>query len=328
MRVTVIIPVYNAEDFIVESVRSAITQPETAEVLLVEDGSSDRSLEVCEQLCVKYPMVKLLQHPNGENRGAGASRNLGIKNAAYEYIAFLDADDFFLPNRFETATQMFEDHSWIDGVYEAVGTHFEDEKSRERWLSLTGAMITTMKQKFNPEEFFEKQSPVGSSGYCPTGGWVVKRSIFEKTGYFDEHLRLHQDTAIFIKFSAVGKMMAGNLETPVAMRRVHAENRSSSHRSNWQAYLSHQRMWETLVKWSDIHLDPEKRSIIFQRFFRHALKPYQPSPNIFRKILLVCFQWVRFVLMHPRYIFQTRFWREMLNPAVLSSFLGENLTDE
>ena len=311
MRVSIIIPVYNAEKFLAEAVISAIEQPETAEVLLIEDGSSDRSLEISKQLSKKFPKVKLLQHPDGSNYGAGASRNLGIRNASFSYIAFLDADDFFLPNRFETAAQLFANHSWIDGVYEAVGVHFEDEKSRERWFSRTGVTITTVKQAISPDELFENQSPVGSSGYCPTGGWVVKRAIFDQTGYFDENLRLHQDTAMFIKFSAVGKMMAGNLATPVAMRRVHAENRSSARRSCWQEYLSFQKMWATILLWSDRYLDDDKQAIIYRKFLRHALKPYKPTKNLLLKMVLVGLQFIRFVIKFPNNIFQSRFWEEI-----------------
>jgi glycosyltransferase involved in cell wall biosynthesis len=81
MQVSVITPVYNAASFVTQAVESALQQPETAEVLIIEDGSPDNSLEVCQELAKKYEKVKLLRHPNGENRGAGASRNLGMRNA-------------------------------------------------------------------------------------------------------------------------------------------------------------------------------------------------------------------------------------------------------
>ena len=51
--------------------------------------------------------VRLLHHPDGKNHGAGATRNVGIKNAKYDYIAFLDADDFYLSERFKVAQQLF-----------------------------------------------------------------------------------------------------------------------------------------------------------------------------------------------------------------------------
>jgi glycosyltransferase involved in cell wall biosynthesis len=63
----------------------------------VEDKSPDNALEVCLKLAEKYQRVKLYQHPDQQNHGAGASRNLGIEKATGEFIAFLDADDYYLP---------------------------------------------------------------------------------------------------------------------------------------------------------------------------------------------------------------------------------------
>ena len=97
LEISVIIPVYNAAAYVRQAVESALAQPEVREVLLVEDGSPDNALEVCQQLAAEHQRVILLHHPNGENRGAGASRNLGMRNAHFPIIAFLDADDYYLP---------------------------------------------------------------------------------------------------------------------------------------------------------------------------------------------------------------------------------------
>ena len=67
MKVSVVIPVYNAENFLETAVESALSQPEVAEVLLVEDKSPDNSLTVCKRLTQKYPNVRLLQHSDGKN---------------------------------------------------------------------------------------------------------------------------------------------------------------------------------------------------------------------------------------------------------------------
>ncbi|MBP7177346.1 MAG: glycosyltransferase family 2 protein, partial [Thermoclostridium sp.] len=132
LSVSIITPVYNAASYIVRAVESALAQPEVREVILVEDCSPDDSLAVCRQLACLYPQVKLFQHPGGVNRGAGPSRNLGIIKSTCPYIAFLDADDFYLPARFSAAQAVFEQHSDCDGVYDAVGMYYEDEASRER----------------------------------------------------------------------------------------------------------------------------------------------------------------------------------------------------
>src|SRR6478735_3013546 len=94
-KVSVIVPVYNAAPYVEEAVRSAVSLPEVGEVILVEDGSADNGLEVCKILVQHYANVKLFQHEDGKNRGAGESRNLALKHSRFPYIAFLDADDIF-----------------------------------------------------------------------------------------------------------------------------------------------------------------------------------------------------------------------------------------
>ena len=100
MKVSVIVPVYNAEEWLTDTVSSIVTQEYVHEVILSEDGSGDNSLAVCAALAEANPKVKLVRHPDGKNHGAGASRNLGVLNAQCDFIAFLDADDICLPNRF------------------------------------------------------------------------------------------------------------------------------------------------------------------------------------------------------------------------------------
>ena len=99
-RVSVVTPVYNAAEFVTRAVESALAQPETGEVLLIEDNSPDNSLRVCRELAEKHEKVRVLRHPDGGNHGAGASRNLGMQNARFDYIGFVDADNFDLLNRF------------------------------------------------------------------------------------------------------------------------------------------------------------------------------------------------------------------------------------
>ncbi|GAF72464.1 unnamed protein product, partial [marine sediment metagenome] len=100
MDVSVIIPVYNAERFVREAVESALAQEETAEIILVEDGSPDNCWDICQLLAVQHAKITAIRHADRKNHGAGASRNLGIRNSHCEYVAFLDADDLYLPNRF------------------------------------------------------------------------------------------------------------------------------------------------------------------------------------------------------------------------------------
>ncbi|MBQ8834513.1 MAG: glycosyltransferase family 2 protein [Oscillospiraceae bacterium] len=100
-KVSVIIPVYNAEKYLEKCVRSVMDQTlRDIEIICVDDGSPDNSLEVLKKLRAEDDRVKIISQPNG---GAGAARNNGLRNASGEYLSFLDADDFFEPNMLEEA---------------------------------------------------------------------------------------------------------------------------------------------------------------------------------------------------------------------------------
>lgn len=99
-KVTVIVPVYNAECYLEKCIESLLAQTiDSIEVVLIDDGSSDRSGEICDKYDEKYDNIKVLHI---ENSGPSKARNLGIKIARGEYIGFADADDYAIPTMYET----------------------------------------------------------------------------------------------------------------------------------------------------------------------------------------------------------------------------------
>ena len=98
-KITVIIPVYKAEDYLAQSVESVLAQTyDNLEVILVDDGSPDGSGALCEDYAKKDGRVRVLHRENG---GAAAARNAGLDAAAGDYIAFADADDHVAPDMLE-----------------------------------------------------------------------------------------------------------------------------------------------------------------------------------------------------------------------------------
>jgi len=97
---SVIIPVFNTEKFISKMVRSVISQglnPSEYEILLMDDGSTDQSLSVCESLAEEYPdIIRVYSH---KNCGVGKTRNRGTDLARGEFVCFFDSDDYLLPGR-------------------------------------------------------------------------------------------------------------------------------------------------------------------------------------------------------------------------------------
>ena len=105
--VSVIIPVYNAEKYIAATLQSVLDQTyQNFELLIIDDGSPDRSIDICRQFT--DPRIKIISQ---ENRGVAAARNHGIRVAQGEYIAFLDADDIWLPTKIEKHVHHLESPS-------------------------------------------------------------------------------------------------------------------------------------------------------------------------------------------------------------------------
>lgn len=224
--ISVVIPVYNAGRYVRRAAQSVLMQPQVAEVLLIEDGSSDNSLHTCEALAAADTRVQLVRHPSMVNVGAAAARNLGIAAARAPLIAFLDADDFYLPERFAIAMERLEDPA-VDGVYEAIGVEYESDAERMRYQAARGtqfASLTTIRSGIAAEELCARLI-ARTAGFCHLSGLTVRRELLERSGGFAPALRLHQDTHLLIRLAYHGRLMAGVIDRPVAMRYVHANNR-------------------------------------------------------------------------------------------------------
>jgi glycosyltransferase involved in cell wall biosynthesis len=312
IQVSVIIPVYNAADFVQRAVDSALNQPQTAEVVLVEDCSTDNSWKVCEQIASENNRVRLFRHPDERNHGEGASRSLAVQKSSSKYVAFLDADDYYLPGRFDTVEQMFAADPQLDGVYEAIGMHVENEDSLQRWKEAgrETTHLTTMTKRVSPEDLFVALV-CGGAGSFSIDGLVIKRCIFEKTGYFDKNLILHTDVAFIIKAAALTRLAPGKLDEPVTMRRVHDHNSISAPRSSRLVYKMRLIFWSTLWNWSRQHLDREKQQLILQAMLKDAVRRtrFNSHPSLrlsgFRKIV----QLLMLPFEYPLVLKEGAYWR-------------------
>ncbi|HOG57860.1 MAG TPA: glycosyltransferase family 2 protein [Anaerolineaceae bacterium] len=307
-RVSVIIPVYNAGPFIRQAVESALAQPETAEVVLVEDNSPDDSLAACQKLAREYPQVRLFQHPGGINRGAGPSRNLGIINSTRDFIAFLDADDFYLPGRFTVVRQVFAERPDCDGVYEAVGMHFEDEEGKTRWLEsdMAGIRMTTMEPGIPPGELYAALTR-GGQGHIHLNGLVIRREVLGRSGVFNESIpnTRGEDTDFILRLSAVGQLLPGSVEKPTSLRRVHAQNRVSAPRSAESIQRDRMRLRAATYAWVREHGTPIQRDLAFRRLLRQHLS--WPEIHSARQRF---FRLAGFLFRFPHALTEKSYWRE------------------
>lgn len=173
--VSVIIPAYNAEPFIEETLTSVLAQTYPAiEVLVVDDGSQDRTPEIVEKIGQKDSRVQLLKQ---QNAGVAAARNLGIQKSRGEYIAPIDADDIWYPENIEKQVEcMLEGGEEVGVVYS--WTVDLDEKGL-----LTGGFRS-----------FRIEGDVYATLICHNfignaSASMMRRSCLEKVGVYDKTLR-------------------------------------------------------------------------------------------------------------------------------------------
>jgi glycosyltransferase involved in cell wall biosynthesis len=241
--VSVIIPAYNVARFIRQAVTSANAQLEVIEIIVVNDGSTDATSEILEQLQQEISIMKIADHPNKKNKGRSASRNLGIQNATGNYIAFLDADDFYLENRFQKDAIILQSDVTIDGVYNAIGFHYYREVFSEEQ---TVSSLTTVTEKIMSQELFENLL-LGKKGYFSIDALTVKKTVFDVIGYFNESLVVAEDTELILKMAMKCKLEAGVINAPLAMRGVHDTN-VFNQVDLYKVYSL--KMYESLVSWS------------------------------------------------------------------------------
>jgi glycosyltransferase involved in cell wall biosynthesis len=200
--VSVIIIFLNGEEFLGEAVASVLRQtyPEW-ELLLVDDGSTDGSSEMAQAFAQADPVrITYLEHPGHENRGMSAARNLGIRHSKGEYLAFLDADDVWLPRKLERQVSIMDAEPEAVLVYGK--SHF--------WFSWTGHPGDSEKD-FVQDHWISGDTLVqpplllawhlsGKAAIPSPASLLVRRDVTIRVGGFEEEFRsLYEDQVFYAK---------------------------------------------------------------------------------------------------------------------------------
>ena len=154
--ISIVTPVYNAAAFILQTIEMVQKQEYTDwELILVDDGSKDNSCEVIEQYVEENPDERIRLIKKGKNEGAALTRNRGIREAKGRYIAFLDADDVWMPRKLRVQMEFMKktDAGFVFSAYEfgdeeAIGTgrivHVPETLTYKKALSRTVIFTTTV----------------------------------------------------------------------------------------------------------------------------------------------------------------------------------------
>jgi glycosyltransferase involved in cell wall biosynthesis len=270
--ISVIIPVYNAAEFLEKSVVSALQFEEVKEVILIEDKSTDNSLEICKKLADENSRIKLFQHADKGNHGAGATRNLGIEKATAAFITFLDADDYYLPNRFDAEKEIFKDPK-IEGVFNAIGIEYLTEKGKKEFLAkFNDSPLTTVNYPAEGEEVFRGLLGLTTKTFGTffhLNALTIRRSSIEQNHLrFNEKLRVHQDSDFNIKLAYHCHLKSGIIDQAVAIRGIHDDNRITKIITYSREYNERQFLyWKSLYDWADSNkLSSEYKKKIYLQY--------------------------------------------------------------
>ncbi len=197
--VSVIIPVFNAELYVREAIQSVFDQTyRPIEVICVNDGSKDGSLQVLQSLGEKITVID-----SKENGGIGEARNKGVHAAKGVYLAFLDADDVWKPEKLAVQMNQLKQNPQLDIVFTKLQCFLSPELSEE------------VKQL--------RYCPASPLAGIVAGTSLMKKDFFLKVGYFNPLLRIGE----FIDWFSLAKSMGAvfdMLPDVFLLRRIHATN--------------------------------------------------------------------------------------------------------
>jgi glycosyltransferase involved in cell wall biosynthesis len=278
--VSVIMIFLDAEAFIEEAVESVRQQTvKNWELVLVDDGSTDGSTALARVYAADDPArIHYIEHPRHQNRGMSASRNLGIAHAAGNFIAFLDADDVWLPERLERHLGVLQAHDEVGMVYGP--TLYWHSWSAEQGLrprtDRPGKLNLEAGRPIAPPAALLEFLKSGGASLPGIGSLLARRDAVEKVGGFEESFRgLYEDQVFLTKMCLVTPVMV--IDEVLDKYRQHAGSYcyQAVARKEYDPIRPHPAR-ERYLRWLDGYLRVHQpRDLLLSTALRKQRWPYQ-----------------------------------------------------
>jgi glycosyltransferase involved in cell wall biosynthesis len=190
----------NEGRFIEEAIKSVLHQEYTHwELFLIDDGSSDKSTDIAKMYANKYPdKIIYLDHEEHANKGVSASRNRALNIASGEYIAVLDADDFWLPQFLSNVIVIME-HQKASMVCEA-SKYWKSWKEDGEKINKVIPVGAEENKLYSPLELMCELYPLGKGGAPSPCAILMKKDVLKRHGGFNEAFGLYEDQIFLTKF--------------------------------------------------------------------------------------------------------------------------------
>jgi glycosyltransferase involved in cell wall biosynthesis len=192
---SVIIPCWNAAATLRDTLESLMAQDcSDWDAIVIDDGSTDATADIISEYCAKDRRFSTLK---GNRMGPSAARNVaGLVRSRATYLAFLDSDDLWNPNKLSLSGEAFKNNSQLDGVYGQISFFRQSPLKPETYS-------TVYKRALRPIDFL-RDNPV-----CTMSNLVLKRSVFQNLGGFDESIVHNEDVELLVRATANRAVIEG-----------------------------------------------------------------------------------------------------------------------
>lgn len=296
--ISVVIPLYNKEKAIVDTLRSVLTQTCTDfEVVVVDDGSTDNSLNVVRSFVKSIRPSFIIRIIHKGNGGVSSARNRGIKEAKCDYIALLDGDDLWEPTFLEEQVKLIRD--FPEAAMWGVNTAFIKGGETHKWEQGMGDGFRGYVENY----FGTKHNDL----FC-SSSVVIRKEVFDVVGYFDERINSSEDLDMWYRI--ILKYPVVFYDKVLVYYNQDAENRV--------AYDTDTRfpLTKDIKYYFDKHNDEFERNPVFSRFMNNYIAANLLKEGYYfgtvqeRKDSDVVVKKLRYQDIHPKYrwIFKTPRW--------------------
>ncbi|XQW85360.1 glycosyltransferase family 2 protein [Thalassotalea piscium] len=209
LSISVVIPFYYAEEFFKESLNSVLNQTVTVnEIIVVNDGCGQST----EDYLAKFPEINVINLP--DNQGPSIARNTGIKAAKGEWIAFLDADDLWEPNKLELQIQFLEQNPQFTACHTGIET-----------FNNKGAI-----RQFTDKPFDLTIEDLLVSSHVTPPSLMIKKTTLESVNFFDQTIKCSEDHDLSMRLILAGHKIGFLDQVLTKVRRMNHGNISSNGR--------------------------------------------------------------------------------------------------
>lgn len=269
-KVSVVMPVYNVEHYVGQAIESVLSQRFTDfELLIIDDTSPDNSVAICQHY--EDPRIRIIRH--SENRGLAGARNTGIRNASGQYIAFLDSDDTWHPDKLRRHIEHLDNDL-------TIGISFSRSMFMTADGELTGCYQMPRMSGIDAAHCLCR-NPVGNGSAA-----VVRRVVFEQIAlyddrygvrearYFDEDLRQSEDIACWLKILLTTEWHMKGIPEALTYYRLNAGGLSAQlykQLASWEAMITKARpLAPELIE----HWESRARAYQLRYLSRQAIRLY------------------------------------------------------